>query len=147
MIEFAKHTFTVPNLEFLALDARHIKPAAFSSPSPPQKEERAGVRRHNSNPLTPALSPLGRGEGAASALFDVVFSNAALHWVDDHQAFLRGAASALRPGGRLIVSCGGKGNAHDVFLALRPEMRLKRWREFFRKMGEVQDKAAPFLTC
>ena len=66
--------------------------------------------------------------------FDLVFSNAALHWVDDHQAFLRGAASVLRPGGRLIVSCGGKGNAHDVFLALRPEMRLKRWREFFRKI-------------
>jgi trans-aconitate methyltransferase len=66
--------------------------------------------------------------------FDLVFSNAALHWVDDHQAFVRGAASALRPGGQLVVSCGGKGNAHDVFLALRPEMRLKRWREFFRKM-------------
>jgi trans-aconitate methyltransferase len=40
----------------------------------------------------------------------------------------------MKPGGRLVVSCGGKGNAHDVFLALRPEMRLKRWREFFRKM-------------
>lgn len=66
--------------------------------------------------------------------FDLVFSNAALHWVDDHQAFLRGAASVLRPGGRLMVSCGGKGNAHDVFLALLPEMRLKRWRQFFRKM-------------
>lgn len=66
--------------------------------------------------------------------FDLTFSNAALHWVDDHQAFLRGAASVLRPGGRLVVSCGGKGNAHDVFLALRPQMRLARWREFFRKM-------------
>lgn len=66
--------------------------------------------------------------------FDLVFSNAALHWVDDHRAFLRGAASALRDGGRLVVSCGGKGNAHDVFLALRPVMRQKRWREFFRKM-------------
>ena len=66
--------------------------------------------------------------------FDVVFSNAALHWVDDHPAFLRGAAAQLRPGGRLAVSCGGRGNAHDVFIALRPEMRLKRWRDFFRKM-------------
>jgi trans-aconitate 2-methyltransferase len=65
---------------------------------------------------------------------DLVFSNAALHWVDDHQAILRGAASVLRSGGRLVVSCGGKGNAHDVFLALRPEMRLKRWCEFFRRM-------------
>lgn len=66
--------------------------------------------------------------------FDLVFSNAALHWVDDHQAFLRGAADVLRVDGRLVVSCGGKGNAHDVFLALRPEMRLKRWRPFLRKM-------------
>ena len=66
--------------------------------------------------------------------FDLIFSNAALHWVDDHQAILRGAAVVLKPGGRLVVSCGGKGNAHDVFLALRPEMRLKRWREFFRQM-------------
>jgi trans-aconitate 2-methyltransferase len=66
--------------------------------------------------------------------FDFFFSNAALHWVDDHKAILHGAASVLKPGGRLVVSCGGKGNAHDVFLALRPEMRLKRWRDFFRGM-------------
>jgi len=66
--------------------------------------------------------------------FDLVFSSAALHWVDDHRAFLRGAAACLRSGGQLVVSCGGKGNAHDVFVALRPEMRLKRWREFFRRM-------------
>jgi trans-aconitate methyltransferase len=65
---------------------------------------------------------------------DLIFSNAALHWVDDHQAILRGAASVLKPGGRLMISCGGKGNAHDVFLALRPEMRLARWKNFFRKM-------------
>ncbi len=66
--------------------------------------------------------------------YDLVFSNAALHWVDDHPAILRGAASVLKPGGRLAISCGGKGNAHEVFLALRPEMRLKRWRDFFRQM-------------
>jgi trans-aconitate 2-methyltransferase len=66
--------------------------------------------------------------------FDFVFSNAALHWVDDHQAILRGTAAVLKPGGRLVISCGGKGNAQDVFIALRPEMRLKRWREFFRRM-------------
>jgi trans-aconitate 2-methyltransferase len=66
--------------------------------------------------------------------FDVIFSNAALHWVDDHKTILGGAASVLKPGGRLVISCGGKGNAHDVFLALRPEMRLKRWCGFFRRM-------------
>jgi trans-aconitate methyltransferase len=68
--------------------------------------------------------------------FDLIFSNATLHWVDDHRAFLRGAASVLKTGGRLLVSCGGKGNAQDVFVALRPEMRRKRWRPFFRKMAK-----------
>ena len=48
MIEFARQTFPrgkVPNLEFQVMDAREIKAANFSSPSPPQKEERIGVRR------------------------------------------------------------------------------------------------------
>ena len=66
--------------------------------------------------------------------FDLAFSNAALHWVDDHQAILRGVTAALKPGARMIVSCGGKGNAQDVFVAVRPEMRMKRWRGFFRRM-------------
>jgi trans-aconitate methyltransferase len=73
------------------------------------------------------LATLGGG-------FDLLFSNAALHWVDDHEAFVRGAAAVLKPGGRLVISCGGKGNAQDVFLALRPEMRLPRWRALFRQM-------------
>ena len=36
--------------------------------------------------------------------FDLIFSNASLHWVDDHRAFLRGAAAHLHPNGRLILS-------------------------------------------
>ncbi len=67
--------------------------------------------------------------------FDLLFSNAALHWVDDHPAFLGGAAANLGAGGRLIVSCGGRGNAQDVFLAVRSTLRLKRWRAFFRKLA------------
>ena len=66
--------------------------------------------------------------------FDLIFSNAALHWVDDHQAILRGMASVLKSGGRLIVSCGGKGNAQEVFVILRPELRSKNWGRFFRIM-------------
>jgi trans-aconitate 2-methyltransferase len=32
--------------------------------------------------------------------FDVVFSNAALHWIIDHGPVLRGIAAALKPGGK-----------------------------------------------
>ena len=71
--------------------------------------------------------------------FDVLVSNAALHWVDDHPAFLRRAAHCLKAGGRLVISCGGKGNARDVFVALRKTIRLQRWRDYFR------DLAAPYF--
>jgi len=140
MIRFARKTFSPSkhtNLKFQVMDAREIRFAALSAPPPSQREERAGAGRRfisNSNPRSPALSPLGRSEGEEVAWFDVVFSSSVLHWVADHPAFLRGAAACLRPGGRLVVSCGGKGNAQDVFVALRPEMRLKRWCKFFRKM-------------
>ena len=67
--------------------------------------------------------------------FDLVFSNAALHWVDDHPAFLQGAAAALRPGGRLAVSCGGRGNGQEMVITLHTVMRRKRWRDWFRGMA------------
>jgi trans-aconitate 2-methyltransferase len=35
--------------------------------------------------------------------WDVIFSNAALHWVDDHQALIPRLFSLLRPGGQLVV--------------------------------------------
>ena len=42
-------------------------------------------------------------EWAPSEPFDVVFSNAALHWVDDHAALFARLTSALAPGGQLAV--------------------------------------------
>lgn len=69
------------------------------------------------------------------ARFDVVFSNAVLHWVDDQRAFLRGAAAALKPGGRLVLAAGGKGNAAEVFAALRSVMRQAPWRAWFRRLS------------
>ena len=66
--------------------------------------------------------------------FDLIFSNAALHWVDDQEAFVQGAARVLRPGGRLVVSCGGRGNGQAMVVALHGVMRRKRWRDWFRGM-------------
>ncbi len=43
------------------------------------------------------------GEFEAEASFDVIFSNAALHWVPDHPRLLRRIAAGLRPGGQLAV--------------------------------------------
>src|SRR5437763_13991497 len=40
---------------------------------------------------------------AARAAYDLVFSNAALHWIDDHAVLFAGLTAALRPGGQLAV--------------------------------------------
>ena len=42
--------------------------------------------------------------------FDIVFSNASLHWVHDHTAVLRNIHRALRPGGVFLAQfgCDGK---------------------------------------
>jgi trans-aconitate 2-methyltransferase len=57
-------------------------------------------------------APVGAGDGLTFALgdirsfdgaYDVVFSNAALQWVDDHPPLFARLAGALRPGGQLAV--------------------------------------------
>jgi trans-aconitate 2-methyltransferase len=57
---------------------------------------------------------------------DVVFSNATLHWVLDHDLLFRRLRAALKPGGRLVAQCGGEGNVAEWIeatkaAAARPE--------------------------
>jgi trans-aconitate methyltransferase len=63
--------------------------------------------------------------------FDLCFSNAALHWVDNHQAFLNGANRALRRGGRLVISCGGQGDAADVLKVFSQLTSCEAWQSYF----------------
>jgi trans-aconitate methyltransferase len=50
--------------------------------------------------------------------FDAVFSNAALHWMTDHDTVLQGVYRALKPGGRFVAECGGQGNIAAIRVAL-----------------------------
>jgi len=50
--------------------------------------------------------------------FDAVFSNAALHWMLDPAAVVRGVAKALKPGGRFVAEMGGKGNIQTIVSAI-----------------------------
>lgn len=63
--------------------------------------------------------------------FDIAFSNAVLHWVEDHSAVLRGVRSVLRPGGRLLFQMGGYGNAAAFFTAVESVMGTQCWRDYF----------------
>ncbi|MEL6554944.1 MAG: class I SAM-dependent methyltransferase [Cyanobacteria bacterium J06621_11] len=68
---------------------------------------------------------------------DAVFSNAALHWVTQAEAAAHCIANALKPGGRMLVEFGGKGNVHTILTALETasgEQNLNPW--YFPDLAE-----------
>jgi trans-aconitate methyltransferase len=72
------------------------------------------------------------------ACFDLMFSNAALHWVTDHQPVVQGLYRCLRPGGRILLQMGGQGNAEHILSVLAQVQAEPRWLPYF------QDFAFPY---
>ncbi len=74
--------------------------------------------------------------------FDAVFSNAALHWIDDadQDAVLSGVAAALQPGGRFVAEMGGVGNVQKVIGAARAQLAERGYQTddpwYFPSIGE-----------
>ncbi len=63
--------------------------------------------------------------------FDIVFSNAALHWILDQKAVLEGVCRCLKPQGRLLFQMAGKGNAKDVLDVFDELLVLPQWKRYF----------------
>jgi len=70
--------------------------------------------------------------------FEVAFSTAGLHWVDDHEAVLGGVRRSLRPGGRLLFQMGGRGNIAEAWAVVDEVIARPRWR------GSFVDFAHPY---
>jgi trans-aconitate 2-methyltransferase len=66
--------------------------------------------------------------------FDVVFSNATLHWVLDHAPVLCGIQRSLRQGGTVLLQMGGRGNALGVIAAVERVCGAPAWRPYFEGM-------------
>ena len=63
--------------------------------------------------------------------FDVVFSNATLHWVLDQRPVLKGIAGSLKPNGKVLLQMGGRGNAAAVAKVMDEVCARPEWRERF----------------
>jgi trans-aconitate 2-methyltransferase len=63
--------------------------------------------------------------------FDVVFSNATLHWVKDHRRLLQNVRRALRPGGRVRFNFAGDGNCACFLKVVREAIALGRFVIYF----------------
>jgi trans-aconitate methyltransferase len=63
--------------------------------------------------------------------FDVVFSNATLHWIKDHARLLHSVFRALRAGGAIRFNFAGDGNCSHFFKVIRRAMALPGYRAYF----------------
>lgn len=59
--------------------------------------------------------------------FDRVFSNSAIHWMPNPESVVRGIAHALRPGGRIFLSMGGRDTAALARKAIEELTASSRW--------------------
>ena len=63
--------------------------------------------------------------------FDVVFSNATLHWVIDHKPVLQGMYRSLRHGGKILLQMGGRNNAYAVEIVMKKLITKEPWLKYF----------------
>ena len=63
--------------------------------------------------------------------FNVVFSNATLHWILDHRPVLCGIFASLKHGGKVLLQMGGRGNAIEVMDAFTRMIKREEWRKCF----------------
>lgn len=77
------------------------------------------------------------------AKYDAIFSNAVLHWVTNPKKALENFHRTLRPGGRMVIEFGGKGNVqkireaiHAVYAKLFPSSALLKEPWYFPSLAE-----------
>ncbi len=63
--------------------------------------------------------------------FDIIFSNAALHWIVNHRPVLIGMSKSLRPSGRVLLQMGGRGNACELIYVIERIITHTRWNQYF----------------
>jgi len=66
-----------------------------------------------------------------TAKFDVAFSNAVLHWVEDHRSVLKGVHRNLRSPGKILFQMGGRGNAAVIMNIILSLSKKPLWQSYF----------------
>ncbi|NOU13432.1 MAG: methyltransferase domain-containing protein [Methylococcaceae bacterium] len=67
--------------------------------------------------------------------FDVVFSNAVLHWIEDHIPVITGIYESLKPGGRILLQMGAQDGIPEFMAALEQTIALPKWRNYFTEFS------------
>lgn len=68
---------------------------------------------------------------------DVAFSNAAFHWILDHERLFTALHAAMRPGAVLEAQCGGEGNVAEWKRAIEAAEGDERFAPYLRGMRDL----------
>jgi trans-aconitate 2-methyltransferase len=77
---------------------------------------------------------------------DLIFSTAVFHWIPDHDNLFRRLRRALRPGGRLVAQCGGRGNVAKLAQAIVATATRQEYVDHFEGMDVIWNFAGPEET-
>ena len=75
---------------------------------------------------------LGIDDLSFSGEFDVVFSNATLHWVRDHKRLLANVRASLKEGGVIRFNFGGEGNCSHFLKVVREAIADEAFSSYFK---------------
>lgn len=63
--------------------------------------------------------------------FDLIFSNATLHWIKDHKKLLYNSFMALKEGGMLLWDFAGDGNCSSFYEVVREKIQDEKYKQYF----------------
>jgi trans-aconitate 2-methyltransferase len=63
--------------------------------------------------------------------FDVVYSNAALHWIKEQESVLKCVYKSLKRNGRILFQMGGKGNLEEMIVVINSTLKSEKWKNYF----------------
>ncbi|MDD2960250.1 MAG: methyltransferase domain-containing protein [Lachnospiraceae bacterium] len=63
--------------------------------------------------------------------FDLIFSNAALHWIKDHKRLLKNAYKALKTHGKILWDFGGWGNCFNFLNVIQNKIMEDKYAQYF----------------
>lgn len=74
---------------------------------------------------------------------DLIFSNAAIHWILDHKKLFSNFWELLKPNGELLIQCGGKGNLELVHTILEKLRKSNTFKHYFADWKNPWNFASP----
>lgn len=77
---------------------------------------------------------------------DLIFSTATFHWIVDHERLFEGLRAALRPGGRLVAQCGGRGNVAEHAEAIATVAARRQFAPYLAAVPALWNFAGPEET-